>query len=356
MHLTELRIQNFRCIATATLEPAAALNLITGDNASGKSSLLEAIYFLGRTQSFRGTPSDRLIRTGEAELSVFGRLQDGQGDLPVGVLRSGHHTRIKLGTDERAGVLELVSALPVQVIDPRLHQLLEEGPEQRRRFLDWGVFHVEQRFYAAWLRYQRSLRQRNCALRDAKPADAALWDRELVAQGEQVHEARAHYLAELGPALRVLFAQLFEQAEVSVEYQRGWPAETDLAESLARSLSRDAEAGYTQAGPHRADLKIRLQGRQARTRASRGEQKLIAAGLLLAQARLLMLKRGRRPILLIDDLAAELDAQSRARLLSAIQSLGAQTFLTFLEPAQIPRTEGESGVFHVEHGRLRRQA
>ena len=356
MHLTELRIRNFRCISSAAIEPAPALNLVTGDNASGKSSLLEAIYFLGRTQSFRGTPSDRLIRSGEPELSVFGRLREAQGETPVGVLRAGHQTRIKLGTQEGASVLELVSTLPVQVIDPRLHQLLEEGPEQRRRFLDWGVFHVEQSFYPAWLRYQRALRQRNRALREAKPGDAALWDRELVVQGEILDGARTRYLADIDMPLKALFAGLFENAEVGIEYQRGWPGDLSLSATLARNLDRDAEAGHTQAGPHRADLKIRLHGRQARTRASRGEQKLIAAGLLLAQARLLMNKRARRPILLIDDLAAELDAHSRARLLAATLSLGAQSFLTFLEAGQIPRAGGGIALFHVEHGRLRRRA
>jgi DNA replication and repair protein RecF len=358
MHLTELRVRNFRCLAEANLEPAPGINLIVGDNASGKSSLLEAIYFLGRAQSFRGTPSDRLIRSGERELSVFGRVRNGAGPAtPLGVLRSERRSRIKIGPRADAGIIELVAALPIQVIDPRLHQLLEEGPELRRRFLDWGVFHVEQGFYPAWLRYQRALRQRNRALRAAAPAaQICAWDGELAQQAEQLDQARRRYLTALGEVLPAIMQQLFDAAAVAVEYAPGWPEAQTPAQALAQALARDRELGFTHLGPHRADLRIRLHGLQARTRASRGEQKLISAGLLLAQAELLRRQQDRRPLLLIDDLAAELDAHSRARLFSAIQALGAQAFLSFLEPGQIPTGAAGTPMFHVEHGRVRRRA
>lgn len=358
MHLTELRIQNFRCIAAAELEPAPGLNLITGDNASGKSSLLEAIYFLGRAQSFRGTPSDRLIRSGERALSVFGRLRNGTGpETPLGVQRTGRHSRIKIGAQEDAGILDLVAELPIQVIDPGLHQLLEEGPEQRRRYLDWGTFHVEQAFYPAWLRYQRALRQRNRALRAAAPAEqVCAWDAELVQQAETLDAARRRTLVALDGILSGILPRLFDQAAVSVDYQPGWPEDQPLAEALARGLERDRELGHTHLGPHRADLRVRLQGWQARARASRGEQKLISAALLLAQAELLRQRQRRRPLLLIDDLAAELDTHSRGRLFAAIQALGAQSFLSFLDAGQIPAQTGERAMFHVEHGQVRRTA
>ncbi|HXG28033.1 MAG TPA: DNA replication/repair protein RecF [Nevskiales bacterium] len=358
MHLTELRIRNFRCIAEAELAPGAGINLIIGDNASGKSSLLEAIYFLGRAQSFRGTPSDRLIRSGARTLSVFGRVRNGTGlETSLGVLRGDRHSRIKIGAREDAGIVELVAALPVQVIDPRLHRLLEEGPEQRRRFLDWGVFHVEQGFYPAWLRYQRALRQRNRTLRAAAPAaEVCAWDVELAQQAEQIDRVRRRYLGALDEVLPGIMLRLFDAAAVTVEYAPGWPEGQTLAAALAAALVRDRELGFTHLGPHRADLRIRLHGLQARTRASRGEQKLISAGLLLAQAELLRRRRGCLPLLLIDDLAAELDARSRARLFDAIQTQGAQAFLSFLEPGQIPDGAGGHPMFHVEHGQVRRRA
>ena len=358
MHLTRLHIHNFRCLAAVDIEPAAGLNLIVGDNASGKSSLLEAIYFLGRAQSFRNTPSDRLIRTGERELAVTGRLKNGAGpETAFGVQRAERHSCIRIGTQENATIAELVAALPVQVIDPRLHQLLEEGPEQRRRFLDWGVFHVEHGFYPTWQRYQRVLRQRNRALREAKPAtEICAWDAELLEQANGLDQARRRYLAALDEILPGIMQDLFDTAAVSIDYQPGWPEGQTFAAALGSELTRDRELGFTHIGPHRADLRIRLRGLQARKRASRGEQKLISAGLLLAQSELLHRRQARRPILLIDDLAAELDSHSRQRLFQAIRRTGAQSFLSFLEAGQIPERQGEGTMFHVEHGRVERTA
>jgi DNA replication and repair protein RecF len=166
--------------------------------------------------------------------------------------------------------------------------------------------------------------------------------------------ARRRYLAMLGTVLPAVVQGLFDEATVSIEYYPGWPEEQALQTTLAQGASRDRDLGYTQAGPHRADLRIRLQGWQARARASRGEQKLISAGLLLAQAELVRRHQGRHPVLLIDDLAAELDARSRHRLFDAIQRVGAQSFLSFLEPSQIPANGAISTMFHVEHGRVRR--
>ncbi|MGH8561467.1 MAG: DNA replication/repair protein RecF, partial [Nevskiales bacterium] len=224
-------------------------------------------------------------------------------------------------------------------------------------FLDWGVFHVEHGFYPAWLRYQRALRQRNHALRTSNtPAQATAWDTELVQQADILDGARRRYLTALGAVLPGIMRSLFDETAVSIEFQQGWPEDQTLAATLRQGIERDRVQGHTQAGPHRADLKIRLQGRQARARASRGEQKLISAGLLLAQADLLRQSQQRRPVLLIDDLAAELDTRGRARLFSAIHDLGAQSFLSFLEPGQIPAHRGESAMFHVEHGRVRRTA
>lgn len=354
MHLTELRIRNFRCLAEVRMQPGPGLNLIVGENASGKSSLLEAIYFLGRAQSFRGTPAERLIRGGERDLSVFGRLRNDTGpETTLGVSRSGRQRQIKVGAQNDAGILDLVAALPIQVIDPGLQQLLEEGPEQRRRFLDWGVFHVEQRFYPAWLRYQRALRQRNHALRaQAAAAQVSAWDTELVQQAEILDQARREYLEALKAVLAAILGELFDEPSVAIEYQRGWPDDRPLAEALAKGQAADRESGFTRAGAHRADLRIRLHGRQARRHASRGEQKLVSAGLLLAQAELLRRHRARQPVLLIDDLAAELDARSRARLFATIEALGTQAFLSFLEAGQIPAETAGHRMFHVEHGQV----
>lgn len=352
MYLTQLRIRNFRCLESVDIAPHPGINLIVGTNASGKSSLLEAIHFLARAQSFRGTPTDRLIRQGDDELSVFGRLHSNGADQPIGVIRRERQTRIKISNEE-CGILQLVEILPLQIIDPQIQQLLEEGPDQRRKFLDWGVFHVEQKFYPAWLRFQRALRQRNRALREnGTPAHIAAWNNEYSESARMVDQHRREYLEALKPGLTKILEGMIGWQAVELDYHQGWPQEADLLEALDRGFLRDLELGHTQYGPHRADLRIRYAGRTARGNASRGEQKLLSAGLLLAQAQMLHERTSRQPLLLIDDLAAELDHTHRQALFSQITKLGAQCFLSFLEQGSIPAGNHPATMFHVEHGRV----
>ncbi len=353
MRLTELRLQNFRCLESVQLEPGPGLNFVVGDNGSGKSSLLEAIYFLSRADSFRHGSRTRLIRDGAAELAVFGRLSD-EGGTPftAGVAYATETARIKLGPSEGATVLELVRALPVQLLDPRLQQLLEEGPAWRRRFLDWGVFHVEHGFYEAWRRYRRALLQRNRALR-AGLTDAAVnaWNPELVAAGGEVDAHRRQHAAALREALPALLPP--ELGAVELQYHAGWAHDQGLADSLARHLASDRQAGHTASGPHRADLRVRFEGLPVAQRASRGEQKLLTVALFLAQAQVVQ-AAGKRPVLLIDDLAAELGADYRAWVLRQLAALDLQAFLSFLTAAEIGAAAQSGRMFHVEQGRMAR--
>ncbi len=354
MQLTELRIHNFRCMESAQLEPGPGLNLIVGENGSGKSSLLEAIYFLARADSFRHGTRARLVRDGAEQLTVFGRLTDDGGTpTSAGVSYTDQTARIKLGTTEGATVLDLVRALPIQLIDPRLQQLLEEGPMWRRRFLDWGVFHVEQSFYEAWRRYRRALLQRNQALRQGLPDGAVnAWNPELAAAGGEVDVCRRRHAERLREQVVALLEP--EVGAVEVQYHAGWAQGVELGQAIAAHIARDRDAGHTGVGPHRADLRIKLQGVPVPERASRGEQKLVTAALLLAQAREVQSATARRPIFLIDDLAAELGPQYREWLLRHIEQLGMQAFLTFLQERDIPHRGPEQSMFHVEHGQVRR--
>lgn len=355
MYLSDLRIRDFRCLASIDLEPNPGINLIVGENASGKSSLLEALYFLGRAQSFRRTPASRLIRSGCDSFSIAARVvAEDRRPVRLGVMRSGGETRIKVGGRERAPLLDLVSALPVQVIDPNLHQLLEEGPQLRRRYLDWGVFHVEQGFYPAWRRYRRALRQRNVALRRGLPKNAVIaWDADLVHAAQAVDACRRSYIGSLASVLPEMVGDIIGEADVQVDYYPGWSRDRDFGGALVHSLESDRNAGYTHVGPHRADMKVRVGSVQARDWVSRGQQKVITAALLLAQAALLDRRRGIRPVLLIDDLAAELGTSYRQALLRVIERLRGQCFITFLDASLIPSGIGRARMFHVEHGQVR---
>jgi DNA replication and repair protein RecF len=350
MTVRKLWIQNVRCLEHVVLE-AADRNLIYGQNASGKTSLLEAIFVLGRGRSFRGAQREGLIRDGEAEALVSGKVA--RGDLPgqIGLaFRRGGAPRVRVNGKDETSAAALAEWLPVQVLDPGLHRLVDEGPGVRRRFLDWGLFHVEQDFLGHWRRYQRSLRQRNAALKDRSLGDLSAWDDRVGAEGETLTVLRTAYLESLRGAVQS-FGQRLLGEEIQLDYRQGWSQEKSLVETLRRSRDRDRRFGATQVGPHRADISIDLADQQARGRVSRGQQKLLAASLVLAQLQDLQDRRGIRGVLLMDDIAAELDRESLGKLMEAVTGLGAQLFITALGRHDVPMDRSHS-LFHVEQGKV----
>ena len=356
MTLRCLEVKDFRCIEAADLAFDARCNLISGHNASGKTSLLESVFFLGRGRSFRTPRNEALIRTGQRELLVTGRVEaEHGGSRPVGIRYSREGFEAKAGGRRVNSLAELATVLPVQAIDPEVHRLIEEGPQERRRYLDWGVFHVEPNFVDHWRRYQRALKQRNAALRAAE-ADPTVraWDGELVEAGRVLASLRRSYFQNLKPAVVAMGRRLLG-LEVELSLHDGWTGETDLAEALGQSWARDRERGSTQVGPHRADLAIRVGGALARHRVSRGQQKLTAASMLLGQ---LVCDAGLgspTSLLLVDDPAAELDEANLRRLVSVIVELPGQLFVTALDPSTPAfDTLPQPRRFHVEHGKITR--
>jgi DNA replication and repair protein RecF len=348
--LAELRITNLRCVESAALEFSPELNLIAGENGAGKTSILEAIFLLGRGRSFRTRSSEKLIRHGQHSLTVFGRTDD-QPPGTAGVEVSREGTRARLNGRDADSLLALSSVLPVQSIDPEIHNLIDQGPERRRRWLDWLVFHVEPSFGAQWGRYQRALKQRNASLR-AGGADVATWNPALIEHGNAMNLARRDALERLKPYLDTLFAR-FSGLEVSVGFQGGWTQDHSLEEALRLSEARDRERGTTTTGPHRADVMLRFKGRSARETLSRGQQKLTAIAMIVAQMKLLRAELQTQTVLLLDDPAAELDAKNLALLFEELAALKCQMIATSLNP-EIALFQAPKAMFHVEQGRVNR--
>jgi DNA replication and repair protein RecF len=350
--LTRIRITRLRCLNEAELELHPRRNYIFGPNGAGKTSLLEGVFVLGRGRSFRTRQIRRLVQHGSEGFAVFGEVTSDGATRRVGVAYRAGRLEKKIDAQPASGMAQLAALLPVHAIDPSMHALVEAGPSERRRFIDWGVFHVEPSYLAAWKRYRRVLSQRNAALKvGASQAELRPWSAVVAEAGAAVDESRSRYLARLTPHVAAL-GQLLLDRSLTLEYRRGWPADEALADALVAAEAHDRQNGSTEPGPHRADIVLKIDGRRVQDEASRGQQKLTAAALVLSQVAVESAELPLRSVLVVDDPAAELDGQSLDRLLVALSELPAQLVFTALTPAHLTPAAGYP-VFHVERGEVR---
>ena len=353
MPLAELAVDQLRCVQHARMAIAPSISLIYGENGSGKTSLLEAMFLLGRGRSFRTRSSERLIRLGEPQLTVFGRTQ-GELSHKLGVeVSRAEGVRARVDGGDLPSLAELSNLLPVQAIDPNIHKLVDEGSYGRRRWLDWAVFHVEPSFSRAWSRYQRALKQRNALLRRGlgHAGDSLdVWDIELNSHAQPLTGARQRVMAGIMPFWQKLITTLLGH-RVDISFHQGWAKDQDFGECLRSARARDEQGGATSVGPQRADVVIRCDGKSARDVLSRGQQKLVAAALILAQLQYLAASAELHPTLLLDDPAAELDDYRLQQFIGAVQGLNTQLVITSLRSDFAIFGQPER-VFHVEQGRV----
>ena len=352
MVIRSLKLSRFRCLADAELDFDPRYNLIHGPNASGKTSLLEALAYLGRGKSFRGAPVQAVVQHGERDFVVFGRVLQQGREVSVGVRNGREALEVRIDGEAGKGIADLAGVLPLQVIDPEVHSLVAGGPEQRRRFIDWIVFHVEPGYLAVWRRFRRVLKQRNSLLKQgAADRDLDTWDEEFATVAGEVHRLREQGLELALPAMELSAATLLED-HVALAYQQGWKAGSELRDALAASRDRDRQMGSSQVGPHRGELRIAASERQAKRLVSRGQQKLLASALILGASDVVQRTMQRPILLLMDDPAAELDRDSLRRMLAGAVRLEAQLVVTSLEPGLI-EFPSEPRRFHVEHGAVK---
>ncbi len=350
--LSELWIKGLRCIHSAHLALAPHSNLIFGENGAGKTSILEAAYLLGRGRSFRTRSSERVISNQESVCRIRGTVFADGLDHSLGIeIERGAATRARIDQQTPPALAEMARIFPVEILDPELHRLIEEGPSVRRRWLDWLVFHVEPGFADTWSRYQRVLRQRNAALMTGV-SDLGAWDSQLVSEGERLAGFRARAFERLAAGWESLCEALVG-VPVALGLQGGWERGTPLAEALQRAETRDRERGSTTVGPHRADVTLRVGGKHAREVLSRGQQKLAGAGLVLLQLEYLKATQETVPTLLLDDPSAELDRGRLDVLITRVKALEAQMIITALT-RDFALFGAPEAVFHVERGGVKK--
>lgn len=357
MYLSQVRAENIRALQPLVLQPDPGFNLIIGDNAAGKTSVLEAIYILSRGHSFRGSEQTEILPPQASHFQVSARSQrDGYPPESLSFYWDRKGSRVRDTVGNNMTLAEIARALPIQIIEPGSHRLVEEGPAWRRRYLDWGLFHVEPKFFPSWRRYQRALRQRNQVLRDKGPRKLVqAWDLDLAAAGEEVQTQRSSFIEQLRDRLAPYLQAMLDVGDWQLDLIRGWAADQTLAQALDAGYARDAIYGQTLHGPHRAELRLKLGSRGARHRVSRGQQKLLVSALVLAQASLVAQATHSAPILLLDDLPAELGTDFQRRLLRMLGTYPGQRFITSVELSAALTEAAPAAVFHVEHGRVERR-
>jgi DNA replication and repair protein RecF len=352
--LRTIKVENLRNINFAELSFSPNINLITGNNGAGKTSLLEAIYLLARARSFRQGHQKSQINKGSDHLLIYAITEDQQNQQHrIGFYRTRTKTQVKINGQKANKLSLLAKNLPTVLITPNSHRLIEEGPEHRRRILNWGVFHVEHQFQTIMATFSRSLLQRNTALRSGS-RDLQVWDKAFLDSAQNVHEFQKRYFRNLKEEILNLIQGLNCLDGLDIKFYSGWNESFRLSELLKDRLRTDKERGFTGVGPQRADIEISIDRVPTKQILSRGQQKLLVTIILLAQSKLLEKSTGEKPIFLFDDLESELDNQSIETICSLLKQQNGQTFITSLNAERFNNHLWSNSIrmFHVEHGRF----
>jgi DNA replication and repair protein RecF len=356
MSLSKLDIYAVRNIQQQSISPSPAINLIIGENASGKSALIEAIFILGRAKSFRCSAIKSVINFNQAHLVVSAQTEQTNGSrVQLGIQMDGKTIEIHINQQAKQNRSDLAYALPLQLIHPKSYELLDGGSQLRREFLDWGVFNHDQNFLPVWRRFKKALSQRNALLKTRRLEQLNVWDKELVYYGTIVDGCRQRYLEQFKPVFSDIIGKFLAVEGLDLKLVSGWDLSRELGHVLINDRDKDLRYGFTHSGPHRGDFQLLINNRLAKDVVSRGQLKLLVMSLKLAQVQLLANEQNQSGCLLIDDFAAELDAINRAKLLRYLVDMACQVFITateiqdFGDLSQIK----DYKMFHVEHGTIK---
>ena len=333
MKVLELRASGFRNLETLRFSPCGGLNAVTGENAQGKTNLLEAMWLFTGGRSFRGARDQELVRAGaqEARLSLtfFSGGREQRAEL---TLRGGARQAVLNGVPKR-GMAELIGRFCAVVFSPEHLSLVKGGPAERRAFLDSALCQAKPSYAIAYARYRRTLNQRNALLKDiARHPELEdtlpIWDDRLCRSGAVLIRERRAYLERFAPRASAHYAGIAHgREELRLTYEPSCGG--DMAESLRRALREDIRFGHTSVGPHRDDIGIEIGGMAARLYASQGQQRSAVLAMKLAEAAVLAEACGEEPVVFLDDVLSELDGSRQLYLLSSLS--GRQSFLTGCE-------------------------
>lgn len=351
MRFVSVKAVNLRCFQDVSYQPGPRNNLIHGGNGSGKTTLLEALYIAGTGKSFLTNRSSDLVLAGSKGLSVVAEVSQDSGGFSTSVIvvkKYKADTLITLDGQPVTTASTLARNLPVLVINSRAPDLLSENPSNRRALIDRSVFHVKHSYAELWRDYRLALRQRNELLRRAMESQAVFWEQKLGDTADAIHAARESIVRVINNKLRNSAIPGLSTGDLQFEYSLGWDRDLGLVNQLREDWQRDCEVGYTIAGPHRADLSLWQGGRAASKKLSRGQSKMVVCLVMTAIAEFIK-SESVSPVILIDDLVAELDDKMLYRAIEAILAVGTQCFFTAIKPTEVlDLLPKDTSMFHVE--------
>jgi DNA replication and repair protein RecF len=340
--LHELTLRNFRLFRELTFEPDRdAITVLISPNGTGKTSVLEAVYALATASSFRTSSASDMIRNGESVAEVHGVVfqRERRVQVDLTLTRGVRNTtkRMLVNGQRPRSRAELSEALPLTVFTPEGVDVIRGGPEHRRNYLTTLLTDVEPLTGEVIERFARVLSQRNALLRAlegmrpsiSQQSELELWTSDFCAVSTELVAHRTMLIESLGPLVATFYRELSESdSYVEITYEKSWIGE--LQDALEKGFDDDRFRGYTTLGPHRDDLGVVLEGRDARRQASQGEQRSLALALRLAGHELVRQRRGMDPLLLLDDVFSELDPARSHRLLGLLPA--GQTLVTTASP------------------------
>jgi DNA replication and repair protein RecF len=357
MKLDNICIENCRMIASAKLELSAGINLILGENGSGKSSLIEAFSILSTGRSFRTRRINEVIRWNNEKLLITANLSTSASASHIGIEKKQGETRIRINQSDIRSQAELSQHIPVTTITPDSIKLIMGSPSVRRSYLDWIGFYLLPEFHQIWKYHQRVLKQRNACLRNHQiTADFDYWTNELISVQAILYKKRQSIIALLEDSAESFREILLPENNVSLRLTNGFPSIHTFAngnnlEFYQSKLTQELKLKRTLYGAHKSDLKVSIDENPAHIAASRGQLKLLSILLYLAQSDVLAKRGVTSGIITIDDVASELDEKNQSILFSALQSLQQQVILTVPSKSKIWKGENIK-MFHVKHGEV----
>lgn len=366
MKLDTVQIQHFRNLQNVVLYPSERINFIFGQNGSGKSSFLEALHYLGFGRSFRTLKHKNVVQYETQNFSVFCTSKTDDHTLKLGMSRGLDDSFVVSVNGEKSNRMsELVSHIPVQIFTPQSSDLILGSPSLRRKFLDWGLFHVEHSFAQCSQSYSKLLKHKNALLKksqsmtnDVLTSQLHFWDVQLVKEGETLTQLRKDFLETITGHINANLKHFLPEFCVEISYHRGWEKDCTLAESIQRKHERDRQIGFQSVGPHKADLKLRTNGVDVAEALSRGQLRMLVAALQLAQIQHLSSVTSKSCIFLLDDIGAELDEGKRELFIDKLLESNTQLFVTAIERSQLQfiNKYNDKKMFHVEHGHMREES